>query len=373
MILNFYQSAFMTTRVYLMRGFFNVKTLAALSAVMFFSACSESKNDTAAAASKPATEEKVVNLYSARHYDVDDKLYAEFTKQTGIKVNVVKGKAPELIEKLKMEGDASSADIFMTVDGGILNSAKEAGLLQAIDSPKVLEAVPANLRDADNQWVALSSRARIIAYVKGKTDPSTLSTYEDLANEKWKGKVLVRSSTNLYNQSWIASMIALDGAEKTETWVKGMVANLAQEPKGGDRDQAKAIVAGTGEVAIMNTYYVGLMANSTDPEEKKIGESIGVFFPNQATTGTHINISGAGLTKSSKNKAHATQLIEFLTDVPAQEMVSNENYEFPVNPKAQPAELLRSWGTFKTQQINFAELGKNNAAAIALMGKTGWK
>ena len=272
-----------------------------------------------------------------------------------------------------MEGDASSADIFMTVDGGILNSAKEAGLLQAIDSPKVLEAVPANLRDADNQWVALSSRARIIAYVKGKTDPSTLSTYEDLANEKWKGKVLVRSSTNLYNQSWIASMIALDGAEKTETWVKGMVANLAQEPKGGDRDQAKAIVAGTGEVAIMNTYYVGLMANSTDPEEKKIGESLGVFFPNQATTGTHINISGAGLTKSSKNKANATKLLEYLSDVPAQEVVSNENYEFPVNPKAKPAELLRSWGTFKTQQINFAELGKNNAAAIALMGKTGWK
>mgnify|MGYP003586962502 FL=1 len=357
-----------------MRGLFNYKTLAAVCAVVFFSACSESQPDNkTAAASKPATQEQVVNLYSARHYDVDDKLYAEFTKQTGIKVNVVKGKAPELIEKLKMEGDASSADIFMTVDGGILNSAKEAGLLQAIDSPKVLEAVPANLRDADNQWVALSSRARIIAYVKGKTDPSTLSTYEDLANEKWKGKVLVRSSTNLYNQSWIASMIALDGAEKTETWVKGMVANLAQEPKGGDRDQAKAIVAGTGEVAIMNTYYVGLMANSTDPEEKKIGESLGVFFPNQATTGTHINISGAGLTKSSKNKANATKLLEYLSDVPAQEVVSNENYEFPVNPKAKPAELLRSWGTFKTQQISFAELGKNNAAAIALMGKTGWK
>ena len=224
-----------------MRSLFNYKTLASVCAVMLFSACSESKTDNTAAASKPATatEEKVVNLYSARHYDVDDKLYAEFTKQTGIKVNVVKGKAPELIEKLKMEGDASSADIFMTVDGGILNSAKEAGLLQPIDSAKINEAVPAHLRDADNQWVALSSRARIIAYVKGKTDPSTLSTYEDLANEKWKGKVLVRSSSNLYNQSWIASMISLDGADKTEAWVKGLVANLAQEPKGGDRDQAK--------------------------------------------------------------------------------------------------------------------------------------
>ena len=181
-----------------MRSLFNYKTLASVCAVMLFSACSESKTDNTAAASKPATatEEKVVNLYSARHYDVDDKLYAEFTKQTGIKVNVVKGKAPELIEKLKMEGDASSADIFMTVDGGILNSAKEAGLLQPIDSAKINEAVPAHLRDADNQWVALSSRARIIAYVKGKTDPSTLSTYEDLANEKWKGKVLVVSVIN---------------------------------------------------------------------------------------------------------------------------------------------------------------------------------
>ncbi|GIQ64555.1 hypothetical protein PACILC2_31230 [Paenibacillus cisolokensis] len=245
---------------------------------------------------------KEVNIYTARHYEVDGKLYDEFTRATGIKVNVVEGKAEELIERMKREGESSPADLFITVDGGILNNAKTSGILQPIESDTVNSNVPAEYRDADNHWVGLSARARIIAYSKERVKPEQLSTYEDLATDKWKGKVLVRSSTSLYNQSLLASLIELNGEAQAEEWAKGIVANMARKPEGGDRDQAKAIVAGQGDVALMNTYYVGQLLNSKDAEEVKVGEQIGVFFPNQETTGTHVNISGVGLAKHSKIK-----------------------------------------------------------------------
>lgn len=323
-------------------------------------------------AAEPA-KEQVVNIYTARHYAVDDVLYAEFTKKTGIQVNVVKGKAEELIERLKREGQSTPADLFITVDGGVLNNAKQNEVLQPVTSDVVDQNVPQHLRDKDNHWIGISTRARVIVYAKDRVKPDQLSTYEDLASDKWKGKVLVRSSTSLYNQSLLASMIELNGEQKAQEWANGIAANLAREPEGGDRDQAKAIVAGVGDVGIMNTYYVGQLLNSKDQEEVKVGQAIGVFFPNQATTGTHINISGVGLTRHSKNKENAVKLIEYLTGAEAQALMSKENFEFPVNPKAQKPELLQSWGEFKAQQIDFAKLGEHNQKALEIMDKAGWK
>ncbi len=314
-----------------------------------------------------------VNIYTARHYDVDADLYAQFTEETGIAVNVIEAKAPELIERLKREGENTSADLFITVDGGILNTAKEEDLLQAVTSTVIDEQVPSDLRDTDNNWIGLSTRARVIVYSKDRVDPSDLSTYDELATDKWKDKLLVRSSDSLYNQSLLASLISIDGEEKAEEWAAGVTNNLAREPEGGDRDQAKGIVAGVGDVAIMNTYYVGRMSVSEEPEEVKVFEQVGVFFPNQETTGTHVNISGAGLIKHSKNKENAIKLIEFLTATPAQEMISQENFEFPVNEDAKLPEVLESWGSFKTQKIDFADYGKYNPLAVEIMNKVGWK
>lgn len=325
------------------------------------------------AGAKPANASKEVNIYTARHYEVDDLLYEQFTKKTGIKVNVVKGKAEELIERLKREGRSTPGDLFITVDGGILNNAKQSGVLQPVKSATVDENVPQQLRDKDSEWIGLSTRARVIVYSKNRVKPEQLSTYEDLASDKWKGKVLVRSSTSLYNQSLLASLIELNGEQKAEEWAKGIVTNMGRAPEGGDRDQAKAIVAGAGDVAIMNTYYFGQLLNSKDQEEVKVAKQLGVFFPNQEMTGTHVNISGVGLTKHSKNSDNAVKLIEFLTSEEAQSIMSKENYEFPVNPKAQKQELLQSWGEFKVQQIDFAKLGEHNKKAIEIMNKVGWK
>ena len=322
-------------------------------------------------ASKPKNQ--VVNIYTARHYEVDDEIYNKFTDETGIKVNVVKGEAEELIERIKREGESTAADLFVTVDGGVLANAKQNDILQPVTSDVINENVPENLRDVDNNWVGLATRARIIAYSKDRVQPEELSTYEDLTNDKWKGKLLVRSSTSLYNQSLLASFIELNGEEQAEQWAQGIVNNFARQPDGGDRDQAKAIAAGTGDVAIMNTYYIGLLANSEDPEERKVADTIGVFFPDQETNGTHVNISGIGLTKHSKNKENAIKLIEYMTSAPAQEFLSANNYEFPVNPGAAKPELLENWGDFKMQELNFDTLGEHNQKAIEIFNKTGWK
>lgn len=344
--------------------------LATILATGLLAGCAAAPNNPSPGGVTTAQE---VNVYTARHYAVDDVLFEKFTEQTGIKVNVVKGTAEELIERIRREGQSTPADLFITVDGGVLNNAKQTGVLQPVNSDAVNANVPAELRDTDNHWIGIATRARIIAYSKERVKPEELSTYEDLASEKWKGKVLVRSSTSLYNQSLVASLVELNGAEATEEWARGLVANFARSPEGADRDQAKAIVAGVGDVALMNTYYVGLLLHSKDPAEVAVGEQIGVFFPNQQTTGTHINISGVGLTKHSKNPANAVKLIEYLTGPEAQAIISAENFEFPVNPKTELPELLKSWGTFKTQQIDFAKLGEHNRTALEIMNKASWK
>lgn len=319
------------------------------------------------------TENQVVNVYTARHYEADDEVYKNFTEKTGIKVNVVKAEAEELIERLKREGESTQADLFITVDGGVLANAKNNDVLQPVTSDVIENNIPKEFREKENYWIGMATRARVIVYAKDRVKPEQLSTYEDLTDKKWEGKVLVRSSTSLYNQSLLASFIELNGEEKAEQWAEGIVKNFARQPDGGDRDQAKAIAAGIGDVAIMNTYYVGLLANSEDPEEVKVADSIGVFYPNQETNGTHVNISGIGLTKHSKNKENAIKLIEYMTGVEAQEFLSANNYEFPVNPEAKQAELLESWGEFKMQELDFDTLGEHNQKAIEIFNKTGWK
>lgn len=327
------------------------------------------KNDTV----KDNGKDQIVNVFTARHYDVDSQLFDAFTKETGIKVNEIKGTAEELVERLKREGESSEADLFITVDGGVLNYAKQNDVLQPIQSAAVDSNVPAEWRDSDNNWVGIATRARVIVYAKDRVKPEQLSTYEDLASEAWKGKVLARSSSSLYNQSLLASFIELNGEEAAEAWAKGIVTNFARNPEGGDRDQAKAIVAGIGDVAIMNTYYVGQMLHSKDAEEVKVAEQIGVFFPNQETTGAHLNISGVGLTKHAKNKDNAIKLIEYMTGKDGQTLLTQGSFEFPVNAAADKPELLKGWGDFKTQQLNFSKLGDHNKKAVELLAKVGWK
>jgi iron(III) transport system substrate-binding protein len=318
-------------------------------------------------------KEEVVNLYTDRHYDTDEELFKLFTEETGIKVNVVKGKSDELIEKLNREGEDTQADLLITADAGRLHRAKEKGLLQPVESKTLFSNIPANLRDKDNQWFGLTVRGRVIVYSKDRVNPEDLSTYEDLTNPKWKGKILVRSSSNIYNQSLLASFIAINEAEAAKNWAKGIVENMAREPKGNDRDQAKAIVAGIGDIAIMNTYYIGKMLNSSDPEEVKVANQVGVFFPNQDTTGTHINVSGIGLTKYAKNKTNAIKLMEFLSSEKAQKQFAEANYEYPANPLVEPSDLLKSWGEFKAQNINLSKLGEYNKKAMEIFNEVGWK
>lgn len=318
-------------------------------------------------------ESKVVNLYTNRHYDTDEKLLEIFTEETGIKVNVVKGDSDELIARLEREGKDTEADLLITADAGRLHRAKEKDLLQSIPSDTVFENIPQNLRDKDNNWIGLTVRARVIVYSKDRVDPSELSSYMNLADPKWEGKILVRSSSNIYNQSLLASLIATRGEEKAKEWAKEVVENMAREPKGNDRAQATAVVAKEGDIAIMNTYYVGKMLNSSNPEEVKVAENVAVFFPSQDGEGTHINVSGVGLTKHSKNKENAIKLIEFLSNEKAQKQFAEANYEYPANPKVEPSELLKSWGEFKTQNINLSLLGEYNKRAVEIFNEVGWK
>lgn len=314
-----------------------------------------------------------INLYTDRHYDTDEALYNKFTEETGIKVNVVKGKSDELIERLDREGEDTEADLLITTDAGRLFRAKDKGLLQKVESDILNKNIPENLRDVDNNWFGLTVRGRVLVYSLDRVNPEDLSTYEDLTNEKWNEKILVRSSSNIYNQSLLASMIAIEGEEKAKQWAKGVLENMAREPQGNDRAQATAVVAGEGDIAIMNTYYIGKMLNSSNEEEVKVAENVGVFFPNQDTTGTHINVSGIGLTRHAQNSENAIKLIEFLSSEEAQKEFAEVNYEYPVNPNVEPSDLLQSWGEFEPQDINLSLLGEYNQRAVEIFNEIGWK
>jgi iron(III) transport system substrate-binding protein len=316
---------------------------------------------------------KEVNVYTHRHYKADQELFAQFEKETGITVNVVNAKADELMQKMSLEGAQSPADVLITVDAGRLVRAKNKGLLQSASSVFLNKTIPSHLKDTDNHWFALTKRARVIVYNPEKVKAKELSSYEALTNKKWKNKILVRSSDNIYNQSLLASIIANNGEEKASEWTKGIVANMARSPKGNDRDQVKAVVAGEGDIAIVNTYYIGKLLNSKNPDEVLAGKGIKVFFPNQNDRGTHINVSGAGVAKYAPNKENAIKFIEFLASKKSQEVFAKANYEYPVNREVVSSDLLKSWGEFKEDTLSLTKLGENNKKAVIIFDQSSWK
>ncbi|MEX2570198.1 MAG: Fe(3+) ABC transporter substrate-binding protein [Gemmatimonadota bacterium] len=315
----------------------------------------------------------VVNVYSHRHYDTDQELFRRFTEQTGIEVNVVTASADELITRLENEGADSPADVLITVDAGRLHRAKDRGLLQPIESEVLDGSIPAHLRDRDGEWFGLTQRARIIAYHLDRVQSDELSTYEALAEPQWDDRVLIRSSSNVYNQSLLASLITHLGADVAESWAAGIVENMAREPSGGDTDQIMAVAAGAGDVAVVNTYYLARLAASEDPEEQRVAEQIGAFFPNQEDRGTHVNVSGAGVTRSSQNTENAIRLLEFLAGEEAQRLFAEANHEYPVRPGVAWSDVLTSWGEFEADELDLTRLGELNGAAVQIADRAGWR
>ncbi|MCF6298406.1 MAG: Fe(3+) ABC transporter substrate-binding protein [Thiomicrorhabdus sp.] len=314
-----------------------------------------------------------VNVYSARKEQLIKPLLTDFTQLTGIKVNLITSKADALLKRLESEGINTPADILITTDAGRLYRAKEAGVLQPSLNATMKNLVPEHLRDADGYWVGLTTRSRMIVYAKDRVTPAELSTYEALVSPKWKKRICVRSSNNIYNQSLVASMIAHKGEKETEAWVKGLVNNMARKPKGGDRDQIKAVAAGQCDIALVNTYYLGQMLNSNDPKQVKAAQQVGVFWPNQSDRGAHINVSGIAVTKAAKNRDNAIKLIEYLLSKDAQTWYAKTNNEYPVIADAPWSDTLKNWGKFHSDALNLTQLGNLNTQAIRIMDRAGWR
>ena len=342
-------------------------------AFSLFVACNNEKKDQVNDSKSNTNISKELTLYTHRHYPSDQELFGQFEKETGITINVVNASADELIQKMTLEGSESPADVLITVDAGRLVRASNNGLLQPIKSNFLDSIIPPHLKDEDGLWFGLTKRARVIAYAKDRINPEELSTYENLANDRWKNKILIRSSGNIYNQSLMASIIANSGEEEAKIWGEKIVKNMARSPKGNDRDQVKAVVGGEGDLAIVNTYYIGKLLNSKNPEEVKAGEGVGIFFPNQNDRGAHINVSGIGVAKYAPNKENAIKFIEFLASDKAQKIFATANYEYPVNPNVEPSDLLKSWGSFKEDNLPLTALGTNNKKAVLVFDIVGWK
>lgn len=314
-----------------------------------------------------------VNVYSARKEALIKPLLNDFTKQTGIEVNLVTGKADTLIKRLEVEGKNSPADILLTVDAARLIRGKEKGLFQAVESNVLTETIPAHYRDDDSQWFGLSLRSRTIIYAPDRVNEDELDSYIDLADEKWKNRICIRSSSNVYNQSLVAAMIANYGVDKTQRWAKGLVNNFARAPKGGDRDQIKAVAAGVCDIAVVNNYYLAGMLESSREDQVAAAKKVKLFWANQDGRGAHMNVSGAALLKAAKHKPDAIKLMEFLVSENAQQWYSDSNYEYSINPAIKSNSILKNWGDFKGDNLNLSLLGKYNADAVKLMDKAGWK
>ncbi|MEX2605857.1 MAG: Fe(3+) ABC transporter substrate-binding protein [Kiritimatiellia bacterium] len=323
------------------------------------------------AVSTSANEPLVV--YSHRHYAADEELFASFTESTGIPVQVLKAGANELMERLKAEGDRTRADILITADAGRLEEAKAAGFLAPIQSEILESRIPEPYRDADSQWFGFTLRARVLVYAPDRVPVEDLSTYEDLADPKWRGRLLCRSSNNIYNQSLLASLIAAHGEDAALRWARDVRRNMARPPQGSDRDQIRAVAAGLGDVAIVNTYYLGLLLNSPDPKERELAGPLRIFFPNQEGRGTHVNISGGAVLKSSTQKENATRLLEFLVSDRAQEVFPAATFEYPVVEGIEWSDLQKSWGRFKADDLNLTQLGGGGKKAVQLFNLAGWE
>ena len=318
-----------------------------------------------------------VNVYTSRHYDSDDALYEEFTKETGIGVNIISGKGSALLERIKSEGRNSPADIFFTVDAGNLWKVQKEGLFQSIKSKKVISSVPESLRGPNDEWTAVAKRARVVFYNPKKVSPSEIKelTYEGLANDKWRNRIVVRSSSNMYNQSLVASLIANLGEENTEIWAKNLVKNFARKPQGNDRSQIIAVSNGQADLAIANSYYIGIMLSGSAGEEQlKAAQRVKMHLPNQNDRGVHINISGAGILKNSPNPANANLFLEFLLSKRVQKYMVDKSFEYPIVAGVLPSAEISSFGlNFKEDDTAVRNFGELNPKAIRLMDRSGWK
>jgi iron(III) transport system substrate-binding protein len=318
-----------------------------------------------------AFADEVVNVYSARHYDTDMAMYERFTEETGIKVNLIEGSSDALIERIKSEGQFSPADMLITVDAGRLWRAEKEGIFQPVDSAVLSERIPAHLRHPEGKWFGLSKRARVIAHKKDMALPAGFGTYEALADEAFRGQVCMRSSGNIYNLSLMASLIDAHGAPAAEAWAKGVVANFARTPQSNDTGQLKAVASGECTITIANTYYLGRLMASTKPEDKALMANLEIVFPNQDGRGTHVNISGAGVTKYAPNRANAIRFLEYLTSDFAQRLFAEGNNEYPISgPTTGPVAAL---GEFKRDDLNVSVLGENQTEAVKVYDRAGWK
>ena len=328
----------------------------------------------AAASAALAADEPVLNLYSARHYQTDEALYDNFTKATGIKINRIEAGDEQLVERLKTEGAASPADVLLIVDAARLWQAQQLGLFEPVKSALLDEKIPPKYRDPAGNWFGFSYRARVIVYNKSMIAPADIATYESLADPKNKGKICTRSGSHPYNLSLIGSEVAHLGDAKAEAWARGVVANMARTPKGGDTDQIKAVAAGECAIALSNTYYYARLLRSTQAADKEIVARTGVIFPDQSSYGTHVNISGAGMLKNAPHKENARKFLEYLASDAAQRYFADGNNEWPVVASAKISNpALDAMGEFKIDALPIASYGKYTAEAQKIADRAGWR
>jgi iron(III) transport system substrate-binding protein len=325
-------------------------------------------------AAAQAQDGKVLNVYSSRHYQTDEALYGNFTKATGIRINRIEAGEDALIERIRNEGERSPADVLITVDAGRLWRAEQLGFFQPLKSALLDARIPASYREPGGLWFGFSLRARLIAYNKAKVKASEVPTYESLADPKWKGRVCMRSSTNVYNLSLMGAMIDHLGEARAEQWAQGVKSNLAREPKGGDTDQLKSVAAGECDVTISNQYYYARLLRSAKPDDRAVAERVGVVFPNQASWGTHVNISGAGLMKHAPNREAAVKFLEYLAGDEAQRYFAEGNNEWPVVASVKTENpVLRMLGDFRQDSLNVAVLGRNQPGSQRIYDRVAWK
>ena len=350
------------------------KTILCSVLIILVSACSDETSVKESTEIKSVSAINQVNIYSARKGYLLRPLLEEFEKDTNISVNIISGKSKALQKRIEQEGSNTRADVLLTVDAGNLFKAKNDNLLQSINSSKLNELIPSHLRDEDGYWYGLSIRSRVIMYNPKKVSIDELSTYEDLSNPKWKGRICIRSSSNIYNQSLLASLISHLGQDGAEDWARKIVGNFARNPKGNDRTQMTSVVLEECDVTLANTYYLGKWIASQKEDERKYAKMISVFFPNQMDRGAHINISGAAVVKHSKNINNAIKLIEYLASKKAQELYAKANHEYPIRGDIEVSDTVKSWGyPFRQDSLSLNELGKNNTKAVEIFDKVNWQ
>lgn len=341
---------------------------AVATVALILAACGQS-GDSAA----PAADAGEVNVYSSRHYDADEALYARFTEETGIRVNVVEGNADQLIARLRAEGEASPADIFVAADAGALWRAQDAGLLQATSSETINSRIPANLRAPGGEWFGFARRARIVAYDPARVRPEEVDTYEEIASPRFRGKLCVRSSESVYNLSLVGALIEAWGPERARQWVDGVVANMARPPEGGDRDQIRAVAAGVCEIALTNSYYFIRMGNGEEAADREVAGKLRLAYPSLNGQGAHVNVSGGGVAAHAPNRDNAVRLLEFLSTPESQTIVAQMNYEYPISPDVAAPAPVDAYAGFQANPMAVSLYGPRQAEAQSMMSAAGWR